>query len=1185
MKKSLLLILSAALLFVGCTKELEQKVTDLTSRVDAVEQMAKANAKAIDELKKCDFITKVEQTASGWTITTSSGKVLALYNGTNGTDGAPGKDGDAFFQNVTIEGDVAVFTLADSSTFNVPFVKPFGIVFLVDEVVAVAGETTEIPYYINGETQETRVYLMADGDLVASVNEKGKVIKISVPKEAENASGEVYVFADNGEGKTSIRTITLEAESVETSIARTTQSGNVEAAIQFWENCTGTINTVSNIEVNAVPDADWIKVTKTKAIEHTFSYSISQATHSGVREGNINVVDVFGNTIQTYHFKQWGTKPLMIGNTGYDNAAKAMAGLVAGWNEPSKHKPGSGGTGINVIGDIYEVVVAVSEGFCPGVWEITEALDTMEANAGKTIRFKFYPRLNANPDKCVIEGIKITKESKSEVLVQNITIAPKAETNKWGDGYPAGIWANGSSVPVTIENSHIIVPAEFSAASGTLFVSQPEATTPWTLTNVSIDGAGARLGQFWGGNVTIQNSTIKNAYASYAMRMYANSKLEISGNLFDTPVVANVKTGGSAEVPDPDDNVYSVNVTDIFTGEVTLQPSASEGKVILDGVRFATIDEAISHASVGSVVELEAGEYDANIKVANGKSITIKAVDGVANDAVVVNGNVEISGSATIKGITLKTKSGVTNNVLTVTQPGDGYNWGHNYFVRIENGASNVTVEDCIIDATAADEGLKSSLSVFWISQAKNIVIKNNVVNTSKEGAYCVNQTHAADVLWEGNDFTGGGDNDWIIRVMDSTAATIKGNSFARTNAAIAIYSDFAGSLVLGDGEVDDNVYRQVNNAISSSASKKDLIFEKGLTIKPYDLVFNYPNTDGGEVKYSMGKIWSKQSVDELNIPDARCATLIGNTLYCGVTGAFAIADGTPVDPAYVLPLNNGVKGEQFPWLAEASASYGFTGAITGITNVDGKIAVCNVTGVGNQWAWGCNKFYIYKYDDITKEPVKVASYEWEDGTQERIGDYLSYYGDAENGAYYVCSNSAAAHAYEWTVTSGTVAETPNVIEIQNIKPRSGVAGLFRMSDNEYILTSEGGHSVYCTRSGDALTAVCEIAVEKVVEGDQTMRTPHLFSLGEDQFLAFATGTVGSSAYVDMTVVVVPVEGTLANTLANLSADKAFTYKTTAGTATSGNSFGTIGVDVEGAVATIGYLCRKGEMGVLEFSR
>ena len=87
MKKSLLLILGAAMLFAGCAKDLTSDLDNLTSRVDQIEKQVESNKKAIEALQKANFISKVEQTATGWSVTLSDGSVLALYNGAAGADG------------------------------------------------------------------------------------------------------------------------------------------------------------------------------------------------------------------------------------------------------------------------------------------------------------------------------------------------------------------------------------------------------------------------------------------------------------------------------------------------------------------------------------------------------------------------------------------------------------------------------------------------------------------------------------------------------------------------------------------------------------------------------------------------------------------------------------------------------------------------------------------------------------------------------------------------------------------------------------------------------------------------------------------------------------------------------------------------------------------------------------------
>ena len=148
MKKSLLLILGAAMLFAGCAKDLTSDLDNLTSRVDQIEKQVESNKKAIEALQKANFISKVEQTATGWSVTLSDGSVLALYNGAAGADGKPGadgKDGDAFFESVEVKDGMVIFTLTDGTTFEVPLMQEFAISFDSREIAVEPDTEVKIP--------------------------------------------------------------------------------------------------------------------------------------------------------------------------------------------------------------------------------------------------------------------------------------------------------------------------------------------------------------------------------------------------------------------------------------------------------------------------------------------------------------------------------------------------------------------------------------------------------------------------------------------------------------------------------------------------------------------------------------------------------------------------------------------------------------------------------------------------------------------------------------------------------------------------------------------------------------------------------------------------------------------------------------------------------------------------------
>lgn len=113
MKKILFVIAAAAVMLVGCTKELTQRVDkieqDLTSLESRVAELEKslnsevANIKTlIDAVEKKIVVASATQTADGWELLLTDGKKVTLTNGkdgangtngTNGTDGKDGKDG------------------------------------------------------------------------------------------------------------------------------------------------------------------------------------------------------------------------------------------------------------------------------------------------------------------------------------------------------------------------------------------------------------------------------------------------------------------------------------------------------------------------------------------------------------------------------------------------------------------------------------------------------------------------------------------------------------------------------------------------------------------------------------------------------------------------------------------------------------------------------------------------------------------------------------------------------------------------------------------------------------------------------------------------------------------------------------------------------------------------------------
>jgi uncharacterized protein YjdB/outer membrane murein-binding lipoprotein Lpp len=104
MKKIFFAIAAAAMMFVGCTKELTQRVDNLESglsslqaKVEALEKSLNSEVAGIktilDALKAKVYVTSVTETANGYEILFTDGKKATITNGKDGKDGANGTNG------------------------------------------------------------------------------------------------------------------------------------------------------------------------------------------------------------------------------------------------------------------------------------------------------------------------------------------------------------------------------------------------------------------------------------------------------------------------------------------------------------------------------------------------------------------------------------------------------------------------------------------------------------------------------------------------------------------------------------------------------------------------------------------------------------------------------------------------------------------------------------------------------------------------------------------------------------------------------------------------------------------------------------------------------------------------------------------------------------------------------------
>lgn len=322
MKKILLALSAAALLFAGCTKELEQRVGDLETTVEQLQSDLEALERAVENKLVVNSMTPV---TDGYELTFSDGTKITIrngkdgINGTNGTDGTDGQPGlqgpkgdkgDAFFESVTLSEDGAflIITLvADEDGQKKVYELPMGafnIMFEANDFLVKAGEEVTVKYTIGGakDADAVVVRVLSVSNCEAVVDNAAKTIKVVFQ------SGAAYVdlyAINNATGE--IKAKTLNFTEYTFSVANT----------QFHVSPAG-----GNIEVPVTTDVDyewevsapWLTYVETRAVRNeTMVFNASAANTSDTdltakvtlkATGSDMVLAEF-DVIQKNYYPQW----------------------------------------------------------------------------------------------------------------------------------------------------------------------------------------------------------------------------------------------------------------------------------------------------------------------------------------------------------------------------------------------------------------------------------------------------------------------------------------------------------------------------------------------------------------------------------------------------------------------------------------------------------------------------------------------------------------------------------------------------------------------------------------------------------------------------------------------------------------------------------------------------------------
>ena len=190
--------------------------------------------------------------------------------------------GKSIFDSVVVneeEGTVTFYFIGENGergdSFTLPLAQKFALV--IDATVGLKdGQTSaELPYKVTGATANTVVDVLA---VACEAVVEPEVIKVS-----NIASGaQILVFADNGEGKTSIKKVTFEAESYSVeSVDHTIPAEGGQVVVKG----------ISNVAFDVVipVEASWLALAETKsAFELTFAAEAN--TLPEVREAEVSFV-------------------------------------------------------------------------------------------------------------------------------------------------------------------------------------------------------------------------------------------------------------------------------------------------------------------------------------------------------------------------------------------------------------------------------------------------------------------------------------------------------------------------------------------------------------------------------------------------------------------------------------------------------------------------------------------------------------------------------------------------------------------------------------------------------------------------------------------------------------------------------------------------------------------------------
>ena len=546
---------------------------------------------------------------------------------------------------------------------------------------------------------------------------------------------------------------------------------------------------------------------------------------------------------------------------------------------------------------------------------------------------------------------------------------------------------------------------------------------------------------------------------------------------------------GKVEIVGTDGTVYqTITFVQEPTDAVTLNGTEKFSDI------QAAIDAAAALTSGEAVITMLPGNYEENL-VIDGTKITVPiTIDGEDAAKVSLTGSIEIARKdAVIKNITVNVPENAPKFEKKVEPEIDNYKNTWPTGIHIDYSGYGAVIETVTINADAVNT---SAIFVAYAAEGQNVkdVVRNVTFPKANRGI----QAYQAKILVENSTFV----NAWTANAIRLSGAgcdaVFTGNTFEGMPCAIQFHNLTNSTVVLGDGEQDDNV---LNNT-KYTANKDVTAADAGNTFKP---AVQYLE-DGTVIIY---------------VPSYPLLVLKGD--------AAAIAPTTDnrvmaLDDEYVyLPLQNKGKIIRFPIGFPEKTEEIAVATEGGLHNLSG-IAVADKANGGSvilvsTLANSGKTFMVKKIENGVVAEAPVVSYV---SQGERLGDKIGFAGTWEDGEIVAVDYGSGHRVFTWKVTNGVAAEAPTVSEkLAATNEGNAFTEMVKYSDKEwaYSATSMGWAPNIYTREGANFINPVGYPFGR------NMASVRFFQAGGKDFMAFASFMEGS--YTNAEVAILPIDRSL----------------------------------------------------------